>query len=146
MPTFRNILHRPLTSPMSLTLRSEEPSTTSELIETTKEILFEAWAGLDVHQKTAVASRTYKDQQGKQHTDKQTFPPLTRDLLRLSDWLAQANITHIAMESTGDYWKAPYSLFEGNVEIWIVSAHHVNVPGGKTDVGEATQASTAMAH
>jgi transposase len=111
------------------------------------DILFEACAGLDVHQKTVVACRIYKDQTGQQHIDKQTFPTMTRDLFRLSDWLAEANITHIAMESTGDYWKSPYSILEGNFEIWVVNAHHVkNVPGRKTDVKDAHWLADLMRH
>ena len=111
------------------------------------DILFQACAGLDVHQKTVVACRIYKDQNGKQHTDKQTFSTMTQDLFRLNDWLAEANITHVAMESTGDYWKAPYNILEGNFEIWVVNAHHVkNVPGRKTDVKDAHWLADLMRH
>ena len=74
------------------------------------DIVFPACAGLDVHQKTVVACRIYQDQTGKLHTDKQTFSTMTRDLFRLSDWLAEAQITHVAIESTGDYWKPVYQL------------------------------------
>jgi transposase len=115
--------------------------------ETTMDIIFPACAGLDVHQKTVVACRIYQDQTGKLHTDKQTFSTMTRDLFRLSDWLAEAQITHVAMESTGDYWKSPYNILEGNFEIWVVNAHHVkNVPGRKTDVKDAQWLADLMRH
>jgi transposase len=111
------------------------------------DILFEACAGLDVHQKTVVACRIYPDPTGKQHIDKQTFSTMTQDLLRLSDWLTEAGITHVAMESTGDYWKSPYNILEGNFEVWIVNAQHVkNVPGRKTDVKDAHWLADLMRH
>jgi len=70
---------------------------------------------------------------------------MTRNLLEMSDWLASADITHVAMESTGDYWKPVYNILEGNFEVWVVNAHHVkNVPGRKTDVKDATWISELM--
>lgn len=111
------------------------------------EILFTACAGMDVHQKTVVVCRMYKDSKGKEITEKQTFSTMTRDLLRLSDWLTDANITHIAMESTGDYWKSVYNILENNFEVWVVNAHHVkNVPGRKTDIKDSIWLCDLMRH
>jgi transposase len=63
---------------------------------------------------------------------------MTRELLALADWLAEAGITHIAMESTGEYWKPVYNLLEGTFTIILVNAAHVkNVPGRKTDKADA---------
>ena len=64
-----------------------------------------------------------------------TFGTMTRDLLALSDWLAAEGVTHVAMESTGVFWKPIYNILEGQFEILLVNARHVkNVPGRKTDV------------
>ena len=111
------------------------------------EVLFPACAGIDVHQKNVVACRIYRAMDGKQVVDKQTFSTMTQGLLKLSDWLAEAEITHVAMESTGDYWKSVYNILEGNFEIWVVNAHHVkNVPGRKTDVKDAHWLTELMRH
>jgi len=70
------------------------------------DVIFTHCAGLDVHQKTVMACRVTPDPTGQQAEgiiDVQEFGTLTRDLLALSDWLAAAGITHVAMESTGEY-------------------------------------------
>jgi transposase len=60
---------------------------------------------------------------------------MTRDLLGLCDWLIAEGVTHIAMESTGVYWKPIYNILEGQFQILLVNARHIkNVPGRKTDV------------
>jgi transposase len=60
---------------------------------------------------------------------------LTRDLLALADWLAGEEVTHVAMESTGVYWKPIYNILEGRFTILLVNARHIkHVPGRKTDV------------
>ena len=111
------------------------------------EILFSSCAGLDVHKKSVVACRIYPAADGKPRIDKQTFRTMTQDLLKLSDWLAAAGITHVAMESTGDYWKPIYNILEANFEVWVVNANHVkNVPGRKTDVADAQWLADLMRH
>jgi hypothetical protein len=63
---------------------------------------------------------------------------LTHDLLALSDWLSEVGVTHVAMESTGEYWKPLDTLLEGDVTVFLVNAAHVkNVPGRKTDRADA---------
>ncbi len=97
------------------------------------EIIHERSAGLDVHKKTVVASR----HNGKGY-ETQTFGTTTGALLTLLDWLQKHEITHVAMESTGEYWKPVHNILEGNVEVWLVNAQHVKtVPGRKTDVKDA---------
>ena len=68
-----------------------------------------------------------------------TFATTTAALLELADWLAAAGCTHVAMESTGVYWKPVFNLLEGVVlDVLLVNAQHVkNVPGRKTDVKDA---------
>jgi transposase len=66
------------------------------------DILHTHCAGLDVHKKTVVACRFTQDETGKKRIEKRTFPTMTADLLELSDWLQAAQVTHVAMESTGE--------------------------------------------
>jgi transposase len=63
---------------------------------------------------------------------------MTLELLALADWLTEASITHVAMESTGEYWTPVYNLLEGTFTVFLVNAAHVkNVPGRKTDKADA---------
>ena len=91
-------------------------------------------AGFDVHSKTvAVCLQRVVD--GKVFKEIRTFGTMTRDLLALSDWLTAEGVTHVAMESTGVFWKPIYNILEGQFEILLVNARHIkNVPGRKTDV------------
>ena len=67
-------------------------------------IQYERSAGLDVHKKTVVACRTQPGPDGQRQRELRTFGTMTADLLQLVDWLHGWEITHVAMESTGDYW------------------------------------------
>jgi transposase len=105
------------------------------------DVVFTHCAGLDVHKKTVMACRVTPDPLGQQADgmlEVKEFGTLTRDLLALSDWLTEAGITHVAMESTGEYWKPVYNLLEGTCTVFLVNAAHVkNVPGRKTDRADA---------
>jgi transposase len=105
------------------------------------DVIFPHGAGLDVHKKTVMACRVMSDPTGQQtdgRMELQEFGTMTRDLLALSDWLAEAGITHVAMESTGEYWRPVYNLLEGSLTVCLVNAVHVKqVPGRKTDKADA---------
>jgi transposase len=105
------------------------------------DVMFTHCAGLDVHKKTVTACRVTPDPNGREaegSLELKTFGTMTADLLALADWLAEAGITHVAMESTGEYWRPLYNLLEGNVTIFLVNAAHVKqVPGRKTDKADA---------
>jgi len=64
-----------------------------------------------------------------------SFGTFTSSLTELRDWLMSLGITHVAMESTGIYWKPIHNVFEGHIpNVWVVNARHMkNVPGRKTD-------------
>ena len=101
-------------------------------------ILFAHCAGLDVHKKTVVASRSRPGDGGERTRELRTFGTMTADLLQLVDWLQAWDVTHVAMESTGDYWKPIYNLLEGAFEVWLVNPQHIKrVPGRKTDAKDA---------
>jgi transposase len=100
-------------------------------------------AGLDVHKKTVVAAIIVP---GKKET--RTFETMTADLLALSDWLMTVGVTHVAMESTGEYWKPVFNILENNFEeVLLVNAHHIkSVPGRKTDVKDADWIADLLRH
>ena len=70
-----------------------------------------------------------------------------RDLLALADWLTTHGCTHVAMESTGVYWKPIWHVLEGHFELILANALQIrNVPGRKTDVNDATWIADLLAH
>lgn len=87
--------------------------------------------GLDVHKKVVVA--TIDGDGIKKQT--REFDTITSSLKELRDWLLENRITHVAMESTGVFWKPVYNVLEpARLTVWIVNAAHVKyVPGHKPD-------------
>jgi transposase len=99
------------------------------------EAILRCCAGLDVHSKTVAVCVRRIDDQGKTHAEVRTFGTMTRDLCALRDWLTAEGVTHVAMESTGVFWKPIYNILEEQFQILLVNARHIkNVPGRKTDV------------
>jgi transposase len=110
------------------------------------EILFPRCAGLDVHQLTVVACARIVDS-GRVDQEVRTFDTTTKGLFELSDWLRVKGCTHVAMESTGVYWKPVWHVLEGEFELVLANASHVrNVPGRKTDVNDAMWLADLLAH
>ncbi len=76
-----------------------------------------------------------------------TFGTTTRELMSLREWLLSEGCTHVAMESTGVYWKPIYAILEGAFEIVVANAQHVKkVPGRKTDVKDAEWIADLLCH
>src|SRR5215510_1436561 len=97
----------------------------------------ERGAGLDVHQATVVATVRIPDTGGRTAIT-ETFPTTTAGLLTLRDWLQAHGVTHVAMESTGVYWKPVYYILEDSFTLLLVNAHHLKqVPGRKSDVRDS---------
>jgi len=95
------------------------------------EIIVERGAGLDVHKGRVVACIMGTGIK----KEIRTYLTMTNDLLRLKAWLKEHGITHVAMESTGVYWKPVFNILEDSFEVLLVNARHVkHVPGRKTDV------------
>ena len=100
--------------------------------------VIERCCGLDVHKDTVVACVRTPGKGGKRQVQTRTFPTMTRDILALRDWLVAMRVTLVGMESTGVYWKPVFYLLEDELERWLLNARHLrNVPGRKTDVGDA---------
>lgn len=84
---------------------------------------------------------------GKPHQEIRTYETETANLLEMRDWLKEKGCTHLAMESTGVYWKCIYNLLEGDFEILVVNAHHLKtVPGRKTDVKDSEWIADLLQH
>lgn len=108
--------------------------------------LYPDCAGLDIHKDTVVACVRHHCG-GRVRKEVRTFPTLTRDLLALADWLVREGVTHVAMESTGVYWKPVFNLLEGRVQVLLVNAAHLKqVPGRKTDVRDCEWIAQLLQH
>lgn len=110
------------------------------------EVLHPRCAGLDVHKDSVVAC--VRIQQGPEvvrHV--QTFGTTTEALLKLGDWLSGHQVTDVAMEATGVYWKPVWHVLDGTFALILANAMHIkNVPGRKTDVNDATWIADLLAH
>ena len=105
-------------------------------------VVHDRCCGLDVHKKSVVACVMTPESQ-----ETRTFGTTTRKLLELSDWLRERRVTHVAMESTGVYWKPIVNLMEDEFTVWVVNAHHIKtVPGRKTDVKDAEWIADLLRH
>ena len=101
----------------------------------TMEAIYRCVSGLDVHKKTVVACRRRLHDGGQVEKEVKTFGTTTASLLALLAWLGEWQVTHVALESTGVYWKPVWNILEGQVELLLVNARHLKtVPGRKTDV------------
>ena len=110
-------------------------------------VIYPCCAGLDVHKKTVVACRMKAEGSKLNRREVKTFSTMTRQLLALSDWLSKWGCTHVAMESTGEYWKPIFNVLEANFEVLLVNAQHVKqVPGRKTDVRDAEWLAGLLQH
>ena len=93
------------------------------------EAIIEKCCGLDVHQATVVACLLTGKPSQRPRKEVRTFRTVTRELQAMSDWLRAEGCTHVAMESTGVYWKPVYAVLEGGFELVVGNAHHIkNVP------------------
>jgi len=86
--------------------------------------------GIDVHKDLIVATI----RKGNDEYETQEFNSFTSSLKCLRDWCKKHQVSHVAMESTGVYWKPVFNILEEDFEVILVNARHVkNVPGHKTD-------------
>lgn len=98
------------------------------------EQVVERGCGLDVHKDEITATISGKGIK----TETRRFSAYTRSLISLRDWLLKQCVTHVAMESTGVYWKPVFNVLGDHFKILLVNARHVkNVPGRKTDQNDS---------
>src|SRR5712692_7014899 len=142
--------HHPLSRPSGAARTAESllrGHPARPLREESMEVLYSRCAGVDVHKKTVVVCRIIPGPDGKPIKEIRTFTTMTRDLLALSDWLTEGGVTHVAMESTGVYWKPVYNLLEGTFTLLLVNAAHIQqVPGRKSDVKDCAWIADLLRH
>lgn len=110
------------------------------------EVLYPRSGGLDVHEQSVVACVRIMEG-GKVQRIVETFGTTTRELLRLLEWLQRHGVTHVAMESTGVYWKPVWHLLEGHFTLVLGNPKEMrNVPGRKSDVQDAVWIADLQAH
>jgi transposase len=110
-------------------------------------VLHERCCGLDLHKRSVTASRLVPGPDGKAVGEVRTVGTMTAELLALGDWLDDGGVTHVAMESTGVYWKPVWNLFEERFALLLVNAAHGKVvPGRKRDVGDAQWLAELLPH
>jgi transposase len=102
--------------------------------------------GLDVHKRFITACLLKTGASGEVQQQLRTFKTTTADLRRLAQWLQQEGCQHVAMESTGVYWKPVFNILEGVcAHLLLVNAQHIkNVPGRKTDSQDAEWIATLL--
>lgn len=107
------------------------------------DVVFPYCCGLDVHKNSVVACVITPNEK-----EIRTFGTMTRDLLNLADWIISKGCTHVAMESTGVYWKPIYNILEQyQLKLLVVNARHIKaVPGRKTDVKDAEWIADLLRH
>ena len=108
------------------------------------EVVHEVCCGLDVHKKSVTACVLWASGRRRQT---RAFGTFTHELLELGDWLRACGVTHVAMESTGVYWKPVWNLLEGQFEVLLVNAQHIKaVPGRKTDQKDSEWIADLLQH
>jgi transposase len=111
------------------------------------DVIYPRCCGVDVHKREVVACVVTTGPDGTPHKAIRIFGTMTPDILALADWLAAHEVTHVAMESTGVYWKPLWNLLEDQFALLLVNARHVKaVPGRKTDVRDCEWLADLLRH
>ena len=109
--------------------------------------IIERCCGLDVHRDSIMACLLTGRADKKPKKQRRTFGTMSRDLDAMAQWLRENECTHVAMESTGVYWMAPYKALEPHVELVVGNARHLSkVPGRKTDVLDSEWLAELLRH
>jgi len=110
------------------------------------EVLYPRGSGIDVHDDFVVACFS-RVEQGRRKKELQRFRAVTRDLISLRNWLLERGCTHVAMESTGVYWRPVYDRLFGFFELTVANAQHMKaVPGRKTDTQDTEWIADLLQH
>jgi transposase len=111
------------------------------------DVMYERCCGIDVHKDSVVACVVTGPKGASFSREVRSFGTTTDDLLKLRDWLEQEKVAHVAMESTGVYWKPVYNVLEGGPDLLLVNAQHVKaLPGRKTDVKDCEWLADLLRH
>jgi transposase len=105
-------------------------------------------AFLDVHRDMVMACARTADGGGGRREEVEQFSTTSKGLLGLAGWLVDRGVALVGMEATGIYWKPVHWILEDQIErVWVINARHMrNVPGRKTDVGDAQWGCQLLEH
>jgi transposase len=110
------------------------------------EVLYESCCGIDVH-KSSVAVCILLEQKHRPQKHLRRFGCTTRDLRELAEWLRSFGVRHVAMESTGVYWKPVWNVLEEHFHMVLANAQHIKaVPGRKTDMMDCQWIAELLRH
>lgn len=111
------------------------------------EDIYPCCAGLDVHKQSVEANVRRLEPNGRLHQETRPWGTMTRDLLAMADWMAAQGVTHVAMESTGVFWKPIYNILESRFTVLLVNARHLKqVPGRKSDIRDCQWIAQLLQH
>jgi len=111
------------------------------------EVVYRRCCGLDVHKQTVVACLLLLDEAGRKTKKKREFGTFSDDLRQLMLWLFSNHVTHVAMESTGVYWKPVWNVLEDKFTILLVNPQHMKaLPGRKTDQKDSEWIAELLQH
>jgi transposase len=104
-------------------------------------------AGIDVHKKSITVCVLIREAGRREQKYVCEFGTTTSEILRCADWLGELGVTHVAMESTGVYWRPIWNLLEGQFDLLLANAAHIkHVPGRKTDVKDSEWLAQLLQH
>jgi transposase len=111
------------------------------------ETLIACCAGLDVHKQSVEACVRRAEGNQPVREEARHWGTMTRDIEAMSEWMAAQGVTHVAMESTGVYWKPIYNILEGRFTVLLVNARHLKqVPGRKSDLRDCQWIAQLLQH
>ncbi len=111
------------------------------------EAIIERCCGLDVHRDSIAACLLTGKADEKPRKQLRTFGTMSHNLREMAEWLHESGCTHVAMESTGVYWMAPYKALEPYAELVVGNARHLSkVPGRKTDMLDSEWLAELLRH
>lgn len=111
------------------------------------ENIYPCCAGLDVHKESVEACVRRMEPKGRLQQQTRHWGTMSRDILAMADWMAAQGVTHVAMESTGVYWKPIYNILESRFTVLLVNARHLKqVPGRKSDVRDCQWIAQLLQH
>src|SRR5260370_11729687 len=104
-------------------------------------------AGMDVHKKSVYGCDICCGRDGEKQQRVRKFGTMNTDLLQLADWLREQEVTNVAMEATGVYWRPVWAVLQGHFELLLVNPHHIKViPGRKTDTKDCEWIADLLQH
>jgi transposase len=111
------------------------------------QILYSRCCGIDVHKDSVTVCVLVYSGRPEPEVRKKEFPTYLKALLNLKMWLLAQKVTHVAMESTGVYWKPVWQALEGSFQLILANPYQVkNIPGRKTDARDSQWLAELLAH